>query len=146
MKQVYRRGCFPARSDLEGGAPRGTSPPQGTEFVPLPQHQQPPSPCQRHPTARLEQLGQTLGQPDDRLGGVQCGDELGVVVLEVADDLAVREDGVALGTDLILETETAVEAGAGEDGGDEERSLALAEDGGGWVAGGQALAAAEERP
>jgi hypothetical protein len=75
---------------------------------------------------------------------VACGQEIGVEVLQVAHDLASGLDGIALGAQLGLEMEGTVAAGAGEDRGGEERPYAPAEDGGGTVAGGQALAPAED--
>src|SRR5262249_1270440 len=62
------------------------------------------------------------------------------------DDLAAREDGVPLGAPLVLETEEPFEAGAGEHRRGQDRPLAVTEHRGGKVAGGQALAPAEDRP
>jgi hypothetical protein len=56
---------------------------------------------------------------------VHGGEELGVEVAEVADDLAARFDGVPLGAPLVLETEETIEAGAGEDRSGEERPFAV---------------------
>jgi len=77
---------------------------------------------------------------------VQGGYELGVVVTQIPDDLAAGLDGVALGAPLVLKTEETIEAGAGEDRGGEEGSLAVVEDRSWDVAGGQALTPAEDRP
>ena len=79
---------------------------------------------------------------------MEGGDEIGVEVPEVADDLAAGFEGIALWAALRLQAEEAVEAGAGEERGGQERALALSEDSGGRVAGAGRLActAANWRP
>src|SRR4051812_15530732 len=46
----------------------------------------------------------------------------------MADDLATGFDGIPLGAPFVLEPKEAIEAGAGEDRGGEERPLAMEED------------------
>jgi len=108
--------------------------------------QQPAGGLQGHGAACFEESRQALGEADEGFRHVHGGRELGVEVAEVADDLATGFDGVPLGAPLVLETEEPIEAGAGEDRGSEERPLAVDEDRPRHVAGGQALAPAEDRP
>jgi hypothetical protein len=74
------------------------------------------------------------------------GYELGVIVAEVTDDLAAGEDSVPFRAPFMLESEEAIEAGAGEDRGGEESPLTVEEDRSRDIAGGHALASPEDRP